>query len=99
MHCNGRVRCWSRKAREAACRGSAEGWAMQEAHSARAAAVAGEPLTPSEVLDAVDRILNDAAFQASVRRRAFFRYLVEETLAGRAGQLKGFQIATAVFGR
>ena len=72
---------------------------MQGTHSTKVAAVASEPLTTSEVLDAVDRILNDAAFQASVRRRAFLRYLVEETLAGRAGQLKGFQIATAVFGR
>ena len=72
---------------------------MQGTHSTKIAAVASEPLTTSEVLDAVDRILDDAAFQASVRRRAFLRYLVEETLAGRAGQLKGFQIATAVFGR
>ena len=35
----------------------------------------------------------------SARRRALLRYLVEETLAGRADRLKGFSVALAVFGR
>ncbi|QIG47215.1 hypothetical protein G5V57_05385 [Nordella sp. HKS 07] len=47
----------------------------------------------------MERILDDATFQASPRRRAFLRYLVEETLAGRADGLKGYSLGLAVFGR
>ena len=44
-------------------------------------------------------ILEDAEFEATDRLRAFLRFVVEETLRGRADQLKGYTIATAVFGR
>jgi hypothetical protein len=37
--------------------------------------------------------------QGSARRRDLLRYLVEETLAGRGGQLKGYSVALAVFAR
>ncbi len=45
------------------------------------------------------RILSDARFEGAPQRRKFLRYVVEETLAGRGDRLKGYTIATAVFGR
>lgn len=47
----------------------------------------------------IDRILADPTFRGSSRRRDLLRFVVEETLAGRADQLKGFTVAVAVFGR
>ncbi|UVC13377.1 tetratricopeptide repeat protein [Mesorhizobium onobrychidis] len=46
----------------------------------------------------MERILDSATLQASPRRRAFLRYLVEETLAGHADRLKGYSLERAVFG-
>ncbi len=45
------------------------------------------------------RISESAAFKHSERRQNFLRYIVEEALAGRADRLKGYVIATEVFGR
>jgi TolB-like protein len=45
------------------------------------------------------RVLSNPHFQASEKRRAFLRYIIEETLAGRADRLKGYSIAVSVFGR
>jgi len=45
------------------------------------------------------RILADSTLQGSQVRREFLHFVVEETLAGRADQLKGFDIALAVFRR
>jgi len=47
----------------------------------------------------LEHVLASPALQASERRRAFLRYVVEETLAGRADRLKGYSVAIAVFGR
>lgn len=47
----------------------------------------------------VQRISESAAFKHSERRQNFLRYIVEEALAGRADRLKGYVIATEVFGR
>jgi hypothetical protein len=47
----------------------------------------------------LERILSSPRFQASEKRRAFLRFIVEETLAGRADRLKGYTIAVDVFGR
>ena len=54
---------------------------------------------PAEIRAQLERILDSATFQASPRRRAFLRYLVEETLAGHADGLKGYSLGLAVFGR
>ena len=51
------------------------------------------------VREQLERILASAEFVASDRLREFLRFVVEETLAGRAGQLKAYTIALAVFGR
>ena len=53
--------------------------------------------TPADVLEQMERVL--ASPTVSHRRRDLLRYLLEETLAGRADRLKGFTIALAVFGR
>ena len=45
------------------------------------------------------RVLSSAQFDASERNRRFLVYVVEETLAGRAGRIKAYNIATEVFGR
>ena len=57
------------------------------------------PPSEAEVRAALDRMASDPEFGASERRLAFLRFVVEETLAGRAHQLKGFTIANAVYGR
>jgi len=58
----------------------------------------GEP-APEEVQAQLERILGHREFKASARVRDFLRYVVEETLAGRGHRLKGYTIATEVFGR
>lgn len=47
----------------------------------------------------LQRILSHEEFQATDKMRDFLRFVVEETLAGREHQLKGYTIATQVFGR
>jgi adenylate cyclase len=51
------------------------------------------------VREAIRRVLSHPEFLASPKRRSFLSYVVEETLAGRADQIKGYTIARAVFGR
>ena len=47
----------------------------------------------------LDRILSSSEFHATDKMRDFLRFVVEEKLAGRSHQLKGYTIATRVFGR
>jgi adenylate cyclase len=54
---------------------------------------------PDEIRDQLRRMLEHPAFEASERRKCFLGYIVEEVLAGRSDRLKGYAIATAVFGR
>jgi len=56
-------------------------------------------LTPDALRAEMERVLASETFPASRRRRDLLRYVVEETLAGRADRLKGFSIGVAVFGR
>ena len=58
----------------------------------------GDP-SHREVDRQLKRILASVDFQASERLRAFLGFVVHETLAGRGGQIKGYTIATQVFGR
>lgn len=57
------------------------------------------PPSTGEVRAELHRILSNPSFQASQRRRAFLRFIVEETLAGRVDRLKGFTVAVAIFSR
>ncbi len=45
------------------------------------------------------RILKSGPFHQSRRRQRFLEYLVNETLAGRGGRLKGYNVALEVFDR
>ncbi|MEJ5018796.1 hypothetical protein WH297_03455 [Ochrobactrum vermis] len=47
----------------------------------------------------LQRILESSDFRSTPRRRQLLSYLVEQLLAGRASALKGYTIATVVFGR
>lgn len=51
------------------------------------------------VIEQLERILASGDFDASPRSRAFVRFIVEETLAGRQESLTQSAIATRVFGR
>ena len=47
----------------------------------------------------LQRILDSPEFQATSRQREFLQFVVSETLAGREQEIKGFTVATHVFGR
>ena len=62
--------------------------------------MAKELEVPREVArEELERVLSGAAFASSQRSREFLRYVVEETLEGRADQIKERSIAMAIFGR
>ena len=65
------------------------------------APASGEVAIPDrhEVEEALNRILAQPEFQSSSRLCEFLRFIVHEALAGRAGQLKAFTVAVAVYGR
>jgi adenylate cyclase len=55
---------------------------------------------PSDLVQIeLERIIASSAFDASLRNRAFLRFVVEETLAGRGDRIKAYTIGTSVFGR
>lgn len=61
--------------------------------------VAQQAPAADDVRAELERILSSPRFQASEKRRAFLRFIVEETLSGRANRLKGYTVAIDVFGR
>ncbi|MDQ6436567.1 hypothetical protein RB623_21155 [Mesorhizobium sp. LHD-90] len=54
---------------------------------------------PQAVREALCRILTSPDFDRTERVRDFLTYVVEETLQGRPSRIKGYNIATSVFGR
>lgn len=50
------------------------------------------------IRDCLQKILDSREFASSERLSAFLRYIVTETLEGRADRLKGYTIALSVFG-
>jgi len=50
-------------------------------------------------LEALNRILTSGYFRASERNKQFLKFVVEETVAGRASRIKAFTVAVDVFGR
>lgn len=56
-------------------------------------------LSSDNIRAELERILKSPNFEASQRSKDFLRFVVEETLAGRSHTLKGYTIATQVFGR
>jgi adenylate cyclase len=55
--------------------------------------------SPGDIRVQLERILSSPEFQVPARGRAFLRYVVEETLSGRADRIKGYNIAIEVFDR
>ena len=47
----------------------------------------------------LDRMLSSPDFRATPQQTKFFRYVVTQTLDGKADQIKGYTVATEVFGR
>jgi adenylate cyclase len=47
----------------------------------------------------LDRILQSTEFKGSDKQRKFLCFVVDETLEGRASQLKGYTVAVSVYGR
>src|SRR5579884_3735316 len=59
----------------------------------------GAVSAPAEVRDELNRVLNSQEFRSSRRSQEFLRYVVENTLAGRADSLKERTIGIDVYGR
>ncbi|WP_155303810.1 hypothetical protein [Desulfosarcina widdelii] len=55
--------------------------------------------SPSAISGQTNRILDSPEFKATDAQRAFLQYVVEKTLAGHADAIKGYTVATEVFGR
>lgn len=60
---------------------------------------AQSPPGADNVRTQLDRLLANPNFDAPARARRFLRYVVEETLAGRADRIKAYAIGTEVFER
>lgn len=56
-------------------------------------------LRRESVLAQLERILSSREFDASERNRRFLRYVIDETLSGRADRIKAYSVATSVFDR
>jgi len=61
--------------------------------------IAAHTCSANEIRVELHRILGSVNFLTSDRNRRFLEYVVEETLGERAARLKGYNIATIVFGR
>lgn len=59
----------------------------------------GDKLSPSMIRSQMDRILSSEDFKATDAQRAFFKFVVEKALAGKSHEIKGYNVATQVFGR
>jgi adenylate cyclase len=57
------------------------------------------PPTPEAVKAQLDRILQSPEFRAPLKQREFLKFVVHETLEGRASQIKAYTVAVAVYGR
>ncbi|MFC5584394.1 hypothetical protein ACFPOD_04665 [Nitratireductor kimnyeongensis] len=75
------------------------GVAKQEEKEEPALTLRGEDGTANEKATVLEALLRNSEFRASDRNRRFLRFVVEETLAGRADRIKAFTIAVDVFGR
>lgn len=75
---------------------------MQEQMEARTEQAAGAqrvPPAPEDIRAQLDRMVASPEFPNAGHAHAFLRYVVEETLAGRAERIKGYSIAIEVFNR
>ena len=56
-------------------------------------------LDPRAIDEQLQRILSSPEFKATPRQKKFLRFVIERSLDGRAGEIKGYTVATGVFGR
>lgn len=56
-------------------------------------------VSADEVREQLQRLLASAVFRATEAQRSFLSFVVEEVLAGKADEIKGYTVATRVFGR
>ena len=54
---------------------------------------------PDAIRRQMDRILGSPAFRATPAQRAFLQFVVEKVLGGEVDEIKGYTVATQVFGR
>ena len=54
---------------------------------------------PKVIKEQLQRILSSSEFKASPRQKKFLRFVVEMFLEGRKDEIKGYTVATEVFGR
>src|SRR3954467_277742 len=59
----------------------------------------GESIPPQLIQDALQRVVASRDFMNSERKRRFLKFVVQETLAGRADRIKAYSIAVDVFDR
>jgi len=63
------------------------------------AALAGTRVASHEVREHLEKVLVSSSFAGAPRVQQFLRFVVEETLEGRAGEIKESVVALQVFGR
>ena len=59
----------------------------------------GSSTSPELILEQLHRILAHPEFHGTPHQEQFLRFVVLETLEGRQGTIKGYTVATQVFGR
>ncbi|SFJ24079.1 TolB amino-terminal domain-containing protein [Phyllobacterium sp. CL33Tsu] len=72
---------------------------QMEARTEQAAGAQRVPPAPEDIRAQLDRMIASPEFPNAGHAHAFLRYVVEETLAGRAERIKGYSIAIEVFNR
>ena len=58
-----------------------------------------QALSGDEVREQLQRLLASATFRATEAQQSFLSFVVEKALAGEADEIKGYTVATQVFGR
>lgn len=58
-----------------------------------------DSIAPEHIRAQLDRVLASDIFRSAPQLTSFLSYVVEQALAGRAGELKGYTIAVEAFGR
>ena len=72
---------------------------MDQLSKSRASRGSEKVLSDQLIRSHLQHVLAHKEFHATDKMRDFLRFIVEESLAGRSRQLKGFTIATEVYGR
>src|SRR5688572_29745405 len=79
--------------------GNIGSWVTKAISARRTRTVTVAEPSEGEIRQQLELIVASSSFETSQRNRKFLRYVVEETLAGRADRIKAYSIATIVFER